>query len=334
MLRTDTPPSGPDHRAGESLTNGAATGARNGAVHSPSVAAPVVRERPQAPHLGPPLNLLTRRMAAMPAADVAISDWGDLLLAVNARLRQIVGPRGVTESGLPVSDVPAQVQGGVLECATALDQLQATLVHALGRGVQMERELRDIQAALVSARAELAGTKAGERHARHLALHDGLTQLPNRRHFHQRLGSLLHSEGGPQALTVLYLDLDGFKAINDAHGHETGDELLRIVAARLARAVRAGDLVGRVGGDEFACLLCGALTREQLQHLACKLFDAVATPLRVGLLTLSVSPSIGIATCPGDGTTAEVLLRGADAAMYRAKRLRTGYSFVDLSDLP
>lgn len=335
MPRTDThPPSpGPNHRASDRHTNGAIADAQNGVDHGHSVAAPTVRERPPAPQLGPTLNLLTRPAAAAPAADVAIGDWSDLLLAVKTRLRQLVGQRRVTESGLPVNDVQAQVQGGVLECATALDQLQATLVHALGRSLQIERELRDTQAALGRARTELAGTRAGERHARHLALHDGLTQLPNQRHFRDRLASSLSAEAG-QTLAVLYLDLDGFKAINDTHGHDTGDELLRIVAARLARAVRGGDLVGRVGGDEFACLLCGALTHEQLQHLACKLFDAVATPVRVGLLTLSVSPSIGIASCPADGTTAEALLRGADAAMYRAKRLRTGYSFVERSDLP
>ncbi|MBT9594757.1 MAG: GGDEF domain-containing protein [Vitreoscilla sp.] len=332
MLRTDTPPPSPNHRAGDGLTNGVTPGATNGVDHGPSVAAPVVRERPQAPQLGPPLNLLTRPAAALPAADVAIGDCGDLLLAVKTRLRQLAGQGWVTASGLPVSDVQAQVQGGVLECATALDQLHATLVHAFGRSLQLERDLRDTQAALVRAGAELAGTQAGERYARHLALHDALTQLPNQRHFHQHLCSALQA-GTDHAMAVLYLDLDGFKAINDTHGHDTGDELLRIVAARLARAVRGGDLVGRVGGDEFACLLCGALTHEQLQHLACKLFDAVATPVRVGLLTLSVSPSIGIATCPDNGTTAEALLRGADAAMYRAKRLRTGYSFVERPDL-
>jgi diguanylate cyclase (GGDEF)-like protein len=130
-------------------------------------------------------------------------------------------------------------------------------------------------------------------------------------------------------LAVLYLDLDGFKPINDRHGHETGDGLLRVVAARLARAVRSDDMVCRVGGDEFVCLLGDVLNRQQLSHLACKLFDAVSAPLRIGTLDLLVRPSIGIAVCPQDGDTTDALLRRADTAMYRAKRQQLGYAFFD-----
>jgi diguanylate cyclase (GGDEF)-like protein len=128
---------------------------------------------------------------------------------------------------------------------------------------------------------------------------------------------------------VLYLDLDGFKPINDLHGHDAGDELLRIVAARLARSIRAEDMVCRLGGDEFACLLSDPLNRERLGHLACKLFDAVSAPLQLGPLKLTVRPSIGIAVCPTDGATTDALLKCADAAMYRAKRHQSGYAFFD-----
>jgi diguanylate cyclase (GGDEF)-like protein len=262
--------------------------------------------------------------------DDAFADWGDLLSAVNARLRLTVGKRPAAASQPQAHDTAGRVRDCVLECAAALDHLHATLTQEIGRRQQLEREIFDARTALAFARAELVGTQDGERRARHLSLHDGLTSLPNRSFFHERLDrALAHLEPERPALAVLYLDLDGFKPINDAHGHDAGDELLRIVAVRLSRAVRAEDVVGRLGGDEFACLLVGLLNREQLSQLACKLFDAVSAPLTIGQLKLSVCPSIGIAMCPTDGATAEALLKSADAAMYSAKRHRTGYAFVD-----
>ena len=105
--------------------------------------------------------------------------------------------------------------------------------------------------------------------------------------------------------------------------HSTAD----CVNQLLARAVRASDVVGRLGGDEFACLLADLPGREQLCHLACKLFDAVSAPVKVGTLRLTVRPSIGIAVCPTDGASTDELLKSADAAMYAAKRDRSGYAF-------
>jgi len=199
---------------------------------------------------------------------------------------------------------------------------------------QLRNELACSQAELRRTRIELQHAHSSEQQARHQALHDSLTELPNRSCFRQRLDRDL-ARGQPQALdsapvlAVLYLDLDGFKPINDRHGHETGDGLLRVVAARLARAVRSDDMVCRVGGDEFVCLLGDVLNRQQLSHLACKLFDAVSAPLRIGALDLLVRPSIGIAVCPQDGDTTDALLRRADTAMYRAKRQQLGYAFFD-----
>ena len=126
---------------------------------------------------------------------------------------------------------------------------------------------------------------------------------------------------------MLYIDLDGLKPINDRHGHDTGDEMLKIVAARLRAALREHDVVSRLGGDEFACLLTDLLNREQLAHLACKLFDTVSAPMQIGECGLVVRASIGIVTCPADGSTGAALLRHADTAMYCAKREQTGYAF-------
>lgn len=212
----------------------------------------------------------------------------------------------------------------------SVEQLQMELARQRDGRRQLEREVGSLRARLAAARTELVGTQAGEHQARHLALHDSLTSLPNRRHFLQRLDhALAHVERRSPTVAILYLDLDAFKPINDTHGHQTGDDVLRIVAARLARAVRANDMISRLGGDEFACLPAAGLTWEQLGHLAQKLIAVVSAPLTIGTLTFAVHPSIGIATYPTDGTTAPELLTSADAAMYRAKRDGVGYSFVD-----
>ena len=262
--------------------------------------------------------------------DIAIGDWDELLSAVKARLKHLAGEPHAARLERPLCDAVGEARTGVLECVTALDQLQTTLTHELRRRLQLELEVFDVQTALAQARAELRGTQAGERRARHLAMHDSLTSLPNRCFFRQRTdGALAHSEPQRRALAVLYLDLDGFKQVNDTHGHDAGDQLLRIVAARLARAIRAEDMVSRLGGDEFACVLSDLPSREQLCHLAGEMFDAVSAPVKMGELSLSVRPSIGIAICPADGVTTDTLLKNADAAMYFAKRRRTGYAFFD-----
>jgi diguanylate cyclase (GGDEF)-like protein len=117
------------------------------------------------------------------------------------------------------------------------------------------------------------------------------------------------------------------RQLNDAHGHHVGDELLRIVGSRLAHAVRAENMVSRLGGDEFVCLGTGEPGRNQLVALAHKLFDAVRAPMRIGQHDLTVRTSIGIAIAPDDGVDADELMQHADAAMYRAKRQRSGHEF-------
>ncbi|MDE2275261.1 MAG: GGDEF domain-containing protein [Burkholderiales bacterium] len=247
-------------------------------------------------------------------------DWDGLFRAVVARLRHLLAAPADADS----------LRGGAPDCLLALEQLHEQLAAEREASRQVARALAQARAALEAAGIALGHSQARERRERHRALHDTLTTLPNREQFDRRVADALHpAEGGPPRLAVLYLDLDGFKPINDRHGHDTGDALLRIVAARLAGAVRAGDLVCRIGGDEFACLVAEPMAPEQLGHLAHKLFDAVAAPLRVGGLELRVRPSIGIARYPDDGDTAATLLRHADGAMYRAKRRHLGYAFFD-----
>lgn len=268
--------------------------------------------------------------AGLPS-DVSVGDCDDLLGAVKAwLLRQTVDERLAATPARSPLDTASPSQAGVADCLATLDQLQTLLQHELSRRRQLEREVSDVRSALARARTDLAGTRVGERRARHLALHDGLTSLPNRRFFLERLDqALAQVDRGNKALAVLYIDLDDFKPVNDVHGHVAGDALLRIVAARLTRAVRAEDLMSRMGGDEFACLVADLRTRDQLHHLTRKLVDTVSAPLTIGGLTLSVHPSVGIAVYPRHGTTGEALLKSADSAMYNAKRHQTGIAFFD-----
>lgn len=245
--------------------------------------------------------------------------WAVPLDALIARLRQLLEP-----------EQPVPRQAELQNFTQMLEQLRAELVRERRRYQALELQLFDTQVALEQAGADLRGTQDGERKARHQALHDGLTQLPNRRYFLERLDhALMHRQPEQPPLAILYLDLDEFKPINDAHGHGVGDELLRIVATRLNRVVRSEDMVSRLGGDEFACLRASGSSREQLQQLADKLYDAVAAPMKIGSLQLSVRPSVGIALCPADGCTVAELLRHADAAMYQAKRRHCRHLFFD-----
>ena len=195
---------------------------------------------------------------------------------------------------------------------------------------QIETEFLACGAALLRAQTDLVEIEDQARNAQKLAALDSLTSLPNRRHFGDCVRTAL-AGAVPAGVSVatLYLDLDGFKSINDMHGHHVGDQVLRIVAKRLVRALRAQDRVGRLGGDEFACLLTNLPDESQLKQLACKLFDAVSEPMRVDSLELTVRASIGIATYPRDGETSDALLRSADEAMYSAKRQQSGFAFFE-----
>jgi diguanylate cyclase (GGDEF)-like protein len=192
----------------------------------------------------------------------------------------------------------------------------------------LRRENANLRAILAKTQAELTCALHREQRSLFLALHDDLTALPNRRFFLERLGGALKTQDSiPANVAVIYLDLDGFKVLNDTYGHAIGDALLGLIAMRLAHALRAEDLVSRIGGDEFACLITGVSSRERLQHIALTLFEVVSAPFKIGALVLNARASIGVAMYPMDGTTVETLMQAADAAMYRAKRNRSSFSF-------
>jgi diguanylate cyclase (GGDEF)-like protein len=156
----------------------------------------------------------------------------------------------------------------------------------------------------------------------HQAFHDSLTGLANMPLFtHEVQRALARAERDHSTTALMYLDLDGFKAVNDTLGHEAGDQLLRQIAGRLERAVRTVDTVARIGGDEFAIVLEGAGSEEQILVVAERLLDDVSRPFEIHHRELSVSVSIGIVTEVRADQGVDELVRDADLAMYLAKSL-------------
>jgi len=159
------------------------------------------------------------------------------------------------------------------------------------------------------------------RQQQELALHDPLTGLPNRRLLEDRIGhTLQHSARVRGKSAILYLDLDGFKAINDTYGHGYGDDILKLVAERLVSASRKEDTVARLGGDEFVIVLGNLAGKGDAHEPAAKLIEVISEPYFINDLTLQLSTSIGISIYPDDATSVEALLSAADAALYEAKR--------------
>ena len=154
-----------------------------------------------------------------------------------------------------------------------------------------------------------------------LALHDPLTGLPNRRLLEDRIATTLqHASRNHHKAAIMYLDLDGFKTINDTYGHVYGDEVLKTVAQRLLANSRREDTVARLGGDEFMVVLSEVGGLSDAHGPAAKLVEAVAQPIFVNDLTLQLSTSIGISIYPDDAETVDALISIADYALYEAKR--------------
>ncbi len=161
-----------------------------------------------------------------------------------------------------------------------------------------------------------------------LANHDPLTGLPNRSYFQDFVShSLSQAQRQKQQLYLLFIDLDRFKKINDAQGHEVGDAVLKIVARRLDNLLRADDFVARLGGDEFAVLYTHPKVSKAASNLARKIIKIVSEPFEIGDRTYSVGASIGISIYPDDAVDANSLLRQADLAMYQAKSKQSGFEY-------
>ena len=152
-----------------------------------------------------------------------------------------------------------------------------------------------------------------------LARHDALTRLPNRMHFQEQLNKAVSEINRNGNLAVLCLDLDNFKTVNDTLGHQSGDQLLQIAAQRIQGALREGDVVARVGGDEFAILQVVKDQPAGATALASRLVEVMGAPVMIGDHQMPVGVSIGISVAPTDGVDDDTLLKNADLALYRAK---------------
>jgi diguanylate cyclase (GGDEF)-like protein len=172
----------------------------------------------------------------------------------------------------------------------------------------------------VAVKLDITERKRAEERLAHLAHHDALTNLPNRPLFQDRMQQALAlARRERQRLALLYLDLDGFKTVNDRFGHAVGDLLLQEAARRISGCVRASDTVGRIGGDEFVVLLSRIDTEGAALQVAEKVRAALGSPFTLAGRTVQLSCSIGIALYPDHGDDDLALAHHADLAMYRAK---------------
>lgn len=271
-------------------------------------------------------------------------------------------PKGVksSKSLTKVLDQSKQAKGLVVEAAKDLASVNTVLKqklierdplpgveNAIEKSEAVEGKVQEASAKLSVVNLALKA-EVKERHAlesqlaavteqgqadHHAAFHDALTGLPNRALFNDRLEyGLAQAARHGWTLAVMFVDLDDFKIINDTHGHDVGDSVLRIIAGRLKENMRSEDTVSRLGGDEFLYLLMEVQDEQDVTLIAQKIIQSIQTPCNVNQPGLTVSPrvkaSIGIAVFPRNGTTAETLIKSADTAMYQAKRTKLGYSFA------
>ena len=231
-----------------------------------------------------------------------------IALRIAGAIRSLVEPANALGEGRPV-ELPAPEVEEAAAVASAIGRAADLL-----RSRTSERDQAAQTAALMHDRA---------RRLSHAAQHDPLTDLHNRAAFRALLAERLHERASGAFLTVMFVDLDDFKPVNDRYGHAVGDDLLRAFSKRLRSCVREGDFVARVGGDEFALLIDGHGPGE-LESMAREMAERLSQPYHVRHVQIRVSASIGAAGFPEHGRSADALLEAADAAMYESKRKGKG----------
>jgi diguanylate cyclase (GGDEF)-like protein/PAS domain S-box-containing protein len=222
--------------------------------------------------------------------------------------------------------IASRMQTAVVEGQKARLPETALLLRRDGKEVPIEDTVAPIHdregnfAGAVNVFRDVSEARENAQRLQHSAHHDSLTGLPNRILLADRIGQAIAlSERRGTRIALLYLDLDGFKLINDTKGHGTGDKLLKSVSERLAFCVRECDTVSRVGGDEFVVLLTDIAGAQDAATTAQRILSCLSLVHMIDGAELAVSASIGISLCPGDAENAEQLLSNADAAMYEAK---------------
>lgn len=245
------------------------------------------------------------------------------------RIRDGEPPRLDAEGPIEVREAAWAIKEAGLQLDLAARQAQALaegdLANPSLQGPGPGNLGKSLQAAVKNLAASLNEREEFRRRIAHEASHDGLTQLPNRN------ASLDHLEHGlartarsATQLAVLFIDLDGFKRVNDQHGHQAGDAVLRVTAQRLVGSVRDGDHVGRLGGDEFVVVAEPIDGVDRALDLAHRIIATISAPIQDGNLHVTVAASVGIAISSQPGATASELLRDADLAVYKAKAMGRG----------
>lgn len=209
------------------------------------------------------------------------------------------------------------------------EEVVAIVVLYMLEMIEKDEHLANLVSSISTPLGWIVKRKQMEEIIQHMAYNDTLTSLPNRRQFNDCLAlELAHARRNKTMLAVMFLDLDGFKVINDSLGHSAGDQALQGIAGRLRNCMREADTVSRFGGDEFAIVLSTIGHAEDAAIIAKKIIEVLRQPLTIGSNELIVTASIGIALFPDDGEYAETLMKHADIAMYYAKESgRNNYQF-------
>jgi diguanylate cyclase (GGDEF)-like protein len=231
------------------------------------------------------------------------------------------GLEGIARIRTIDAEVPIVVHSDADDPHAAVQAIQRGAQDCVPRrDLEGEGMLRILRHAIERQRIMLELNEARQRE-QYLATHDSLTGIPNRMLFYDRLaqGIAAASRYGT-TLAVLFLDLDGFKPINDTLGHNAGDRLLHEVAKRILSVVRKSDTAARVGGDEFGVILSQVVRPSDAATVAANVLRRIAEPVALGRTDRCIQASIGIAVHPGDGELADTLVRNADTAMYHAKQ--------------
>lgn len=220
--------------------------------------------------------------------------------------------------------------GGIELAIKDSELIEGKVQDAIGKMAMVNASLETAVQSRQDLETQLATVTKDEAAARHASLHDPLTGLPNRALFENRLEhGLVQARRHERTLALMFIDLDAFKMINDTHGHDVGDAVLQTISDRLRENTREDDTVCRLGGDEFLYLMAEFADKEDVVHVAEKIAAAIQAPCMHAKGTLTVKASIGIATFPHGGTSADALIKSADTAMYKAKRSKSSYAFAD-----
>ena len=274
------------------------------------------------------LNVLDAALDKSHEVKAEVEAVAEDLGSTNDQAKARIAQGATTLPAAQVLQDGVDVEKRVQACADELQKVTEDLAHGVDEVKAMDQALSRSRAALAESEEALALARQAERRASHIAMHDQKTGLPNRTLFDDRLAqAIAGAERHGGMLAVMFLDLDRFKLINDTHGHAAGDSVLTVIAQRLMRHARDADTVCRNGGDEFLYLLINPTDRDTVARIAGVVRKAIEAPIGLGELQFVITPSIGIALYPDDGTNGQTLIAHADAAMYRAKQLRSPCEF-------